>query len=294
MAEIAKRQGGTAATWQLRLAGVTAASQRRRVAAGRLHPLLRGVVAVGHPGITREGWWHAALLVAGPGSALSHITAGQARSLVTSSMPFPIHVTVPGARGRARQDRLRIHSGHLHPEDVVTFNGLRITSPARTLLDLAEILTLDELVTTLDRAEALRLHHPAALKATIARAHGRRGRRRLREALLITRPQHVLTRSKLEREALALARRHGLPPPEPNARIHGYEADLLWRDAGLVVELDSRAHHGDAIALDRDHRRDANLQAHGLRVLRFTWRQVLHDDAWVAARIAALLSRTAR
>jgi very-short-patch-repair endonuclease len=173
---------------------------------------------------------------------------------------------------------------------VVLRDGLRLTTVARTLLDLAEVLPTTQLVAVLDRCEARRLHHPKAVADVMARATGRRGLRGLRRALLIARPQDVLTRSELERRALRMIARHGLPRPEVNQRLYGHEVDLLWRDRGLVVELDGRAYHGDAIALDRDHRRDADLQARGLRVVRFTWRQVVNHERWVIERLERLLA----
>jgi very-short-patch-repair endonuclease len=102
----------------------------------------------------------------------------------------------------------------------------------------------------------------------------------LRHALLITRPEDVLTRSELERRALRIV---GAPRPEVNVRLHGYEVDLLWRDARLVVELDGSAYHDP----ERDSRKTTNLMAHGWAVMRFTWRQVVNDPAWVRSRLAA-------
>lgn len=290
-AAIAARQGGAIGTGQLRVTGLSASGVRRRVVAGRLHPMFVGVHALGHAGVGRTGWLHAALLAAGEAAALSHRTSGEHWGLL-DVRSGPIHVTVPGARGRSR-DGLTIHSAKLGAADTILRDGLRITTVARTLIDLGEQLSVEQLVEVLDRAEARRLHHPAAVAHAMARAQGRRGLRTLRAALLIARPQDVLTRSELERRALRMLARHQLPRPDVNAKLGRYEIDLLWRDQALAVELDSRAHHGDAIALDRDHRRDANLQVAGYRVLRFTWRQVLGEPAWVAHCIEHLLGTAA-
>jgi very-short-patch-repair endonuclease len=111
-------------------------------------------------------------------------------------------------------------------------------------------------------------------------ARGRRGAKPLRQALLITRPEDVLTRSELERRALRIV---GSPRPEVNVRLHGYEVDLLWRDARLVVELDGSAYHDP----ERDTRKTATLMAHGWAGMRFTWRQVVNDPAWIRSRLAA-------
>jgi very-short-patch-repair endonuclease len=150
----------------------------------------------------------------------------------------------------------------------------------RTLLDLAEIVTLDELVRTIDNATNARQLGRNTMSAVISAAKGRRGAKPLRQALLITRPEDVLTRSELERRALRVV---GSPRPEVNVRLQGYEVDLLWRDVRLVVELDGSAYHDP----ERDTRKTANLMAHGWAVMRFTWRQVVNDPAWVRSRLAA-------
>ena len=85
----------------------------------------------------------------------------------------------------------------------------------------------------------------------------------------------TLTRSEAEERFLALVRAAGLPAPEVNARILGHEVDFLWRDEGLVVEVDGFQFHSTRAAFERDRQRDAELQGAGLRVLRVTWRQVV-------------------
>jgi very-short-patch-repair endonuclease len=113
----------------------------------------------------------------------------------------------------------------------------------------------------------------------------RANRREDRQLILIDGEddQRALTFIELERRALRLISRARLPQPEVNVRLHGYEVDLLWRDARLVVELDGSAYHDP----ERDTRKTANLMAHGWAVMRFTWRQVVNDPAWVRSRLAA-------
>jgi hypothetical protein len=113
----------------------------------------------------------------------------------------------------------------------------------------------------------------------------------LRQALLITRPQDVLTRSELERRALRLIAAAGQPEPEVNVRLYRYEVDLLWRAQRLVVELDGRRWHGTPAARDRDYRRDVNLLCSGFSVMRLTWRQVVNDPEWVTRRLRQALRR---
>ncbi len=93
----------------------------------------------------------------------------------------------------------------------------------------------------------------------------------------------------MERLLLGLVRRRGLPEPEANARLHGYEVDFLWRERRVVVEMDSRAFHSDPLAFTRDRVRSNELQLRGYTVLRFTWSQVTREPELVVARIRAAL-----
>jgi very-short-patch-repair endonuclease len=291
VAEVASRQRGVVSHAQLLAAGLTPSAISRRVAAGRLHRLHRGVYAVGHTALPFTARLQAATLACGPQTVVS----SWSRAAIYELCPprLPIHVTVPGGRGR-RHRGLVVHSGVLAPHDIVTHGGLRMTSWARTMLDVAADATLDEVVDLLDRSAAKRLAATPPLLDVLARGSGRSGADRLRHAFLIVHPQGLLTRSELERRALRMVRRHRLPVPEVNARLHGYEVDFLWRDRALVVEVDGGAWHSTSTARERDTRKAANLTARGWTVLRLTWRQVVHDPAWAASRIEGTLrGRTA-
>jgi len=275
---------------QLTDAGLSQTSIDGRVAAGWLHRKHRGVFAVGHPGLTPRGEWMAATLAAGPAAVLSHRSAAALWGLARDGA-FP-SVTVPGRR-RTSARGLEVHTGRLRQDEIVLLDGIRVTSVGRTLLDLAEVLPQAELVRAIDQATNTRRLGRTTMPSVIKQAPGRRGLKPLKAALLITRPQDVLTRSELERRALELVHSADLTPPEVNARLHGYEVDLLWRAHRLVVELDSREHHGTDTALDRDTRKAGNLMAHGWRVGRLTWRQVVNDERWVRSRLAAWLDDAA-
>src|SRR5690606_28464156 len=159
--------------------------------------------------------------------------------------------------------------------------------------DLAEGLSVAHLVAVVDRCQARWLSDAAAVRSVVDRAAGRRGLRGLTRALMVVRPQDGLTRSELERRALRLRARAGIGTPGVNERLGRYEVDLLWRERGLVVELDGREWHDTADAFERDRRRDADLMAGGWRVMRLTWRQVVNEPRWVADRLrAALAHRT--
>jgi very-short-patch-repair endonuclease len=287
VAWVAARQHGVVGHAQLLDAGIGPHGVDRRTAAGWLHRVHKGVFAVGHPGLTDRGRWTAAVLAGGPEAVLSHRSAAALWGL-RPNVSF-VEVTVPGRRRRGPAGVVA-HAGALDARETVVVDGIRVTTVARTLLDLAEILPVREVVAAIDRATARRLFDADAIRATVARATGRRGLKGLRAALLVTRPQDVLTRSELERRALRLIRAARLPRPEVNAQLLGHEVDLLWRDRRLAVELDGRRTHDTPNAFESDRRRDADRMARGWRVLRLTWRQVVNDPAWVASRVGAVLA----
>jgi very-short-patch-repair endonuclease len=290
VAWVAARQHGVISLEQLARVGVTRFGVQRRVSAGWLHRRHRGVFAVGHPALTDRGRWAAAVLAGGAEAVLSHRSAGALWGLM-AEVPM-LDITVPG-RHRAAQPGVILHANRLDPQHVTRIDGLPTTSLPRTLLDLAEVLSVDALVRCIDRTgNQLRPDH---LSSMINEHHGRHGLRPLKEALLRTRPQDILTRSELERRALALIEDANLDHPEVNVRLHGYEVDLLWRDHRLVVELDGRRWHDTPFSRDRDYRRDTNLLCRGYRVMRLTWRQVVNDPVWVTRRLRqALRPSTAR
>jgi very-short-patch-repair endonuclease len=125
-----------------------------------------------------------------------------------------------------------------------------------------------------------------------ARSSGRHGARTLKTALQETHEPR-LTRSEAERRFLDLIRAARLPAPETNVRVAGYEVDFLWRAERLVVEVDGFAYHSSRAAFERDRRKDAALQAAGLRVVRVTYRQIADEREVLIARIATLHARAA-
>lgn len=137
----------------------------------------------------------------------------------------------------------------------------------RTLIDLAEVVTIRALERTVDETERLGLFDQEAIDAAIERNAGRAGTARLSWLL----------------------RAHSLPSPAVNARVGSYVVDFLWREQRVIVETDGHATHGTRAAFERDRARDARLTAAGYRVLRFTYRQIAHEPAQVAALVGAVL-----
>ena len=164
-------------------------------------------------------------------------------------------------------------------------NRIPVTTPNRTLADLAGTATRTQLARALEAAEARRLLDVPSLLAVSA---GRPGAARIRELVDKELPH---TRSDFEAAFVDLCDRYGLPRPVMNAKLHGFEVDAQWREHGLAVELDSWRHHGTRAAFERDKVRDAELHAHGITTLRFTYHQVTRRHRWVAAQLSPALGR---
>jgi hypothetical protein len=194
-------------------------------------------------------------------------------------------------RSRIGQQGILVHlPRHLDDEDSSVRDGIPVTSVARTLLDLGQALRMRELRRALDEAERLRLFDLRALERLIARSHGHRGSGLLETLLDDYRGPPPITRSELERLFLDLCHDAGLPRPQTNILLGGYEVDVAWLDQRLIVELDGHAYHHTRSAFEEDRERDAALQAAGYRVIRITHRRLEREPAEVVQLLRALLS----
>jgi very-short-patch-repair endonuclease len=267
LARVAARQHGVVTTAQLAAVGIEKSAVSRRVAAGRLHRVYRGVYAVGHTALASEGRWLAAVLACGGGAVLSHRSAAELWELLPSR-PGPVDVTVPTANGRTRRPGVRLHRAPSLPVGATTRrNAIAVTTPARTIADLRRVTGTDDQRRALRQAEFLGLDL------------GDRGG-----------AQSEPTRSGLERRFLGLCRRHRLPAPEVNAPIGPYEVDFLWQAQRLVVETDGYNAHRGRLAFEADRARDAALTLLGYTVVRFTHRQVVDEAPQVGRTLRALLA----
>jgi very-short-patch-repair endonuclease len=201
----------------------------------------------------------------------------------------PIDITVPSRSKRSRPG-IRVHfTRTLHSLDVRSRDGLPLTAPARTLIDVAEILPSRDLERAYEEAQIQAVVRPAHLRDALQRSSGRRGASAIRK-LLAQKVEPALTRSEAERRVLALLRSAEIDPTATNARVGPYEVDFLWSAHRLIVEVDGYAYHSSRDAFERDRERDATLQAAGYRVIRLTWRQVHHRPEAVIARLAQALA----
>jgi hypothetical protein len=289
IAELAERQHGVVARRQLVGLGEDAVEWRLRM--GRLHRLHRGVYAVGHKVLSRKGRWMAAVLYCGPDAALSHRSAAALWGIREPSSGA-IEVTIP-RKSRSRES-IRRHRAVLAADELTTAAQIPVTTVPRTLLDLSASLPTDRLEQTLRQSERLRIYDTLSLGEMLARHPRHRGARSIRECLRRRRdaPPGV-TREELEARFLAFLDRAGLPRPRLNAwlslRDRRYQADCLWRDRSLIVELDGYASHGTRIAFEDDRERDRILQVEGWRVIRVTWQQLHESGGKIAADLRRLL-----
>jgi predicted transcriptional regulator of viral defense system len=285
IARLATRQHGVVTRRQLEALGLTRSAVGRRAVAGQLHRIHRGVYAVGHPVLGRYGRWMAAVLAAGPGAALSHASAAALWEIRASSATRT-DVSVPRASGRVKRARLRVHrAGALRRDEVTTHHGIPVTTPARTLLDIASSLPCRALERALDEAEILELFDLRQLHKAIDAHRGQRGARALAAALEEHDAGTTLTKSELEELMLALCKTYGLERPLVNEDVAGLEVDFLFAARRLVVEADSWRFHRTRRAFERDRQRDAILARAGYRTLRFTHRQMTGAPAEVAQTI---------
>lgn len=277
VASVAQRQHGRVSVAQLHALGLTASAIHARVQAGRLYRVHRGVYAVGHLAHLPWGAEAAALLACGLGAVLCHWSA--AAVCRAASRVEEVHVLVEHRR-RLTRPGITVHrTTSLPSSDVQVRHGLPLTSPTRTILDLAPYLSTAALERLLTESFVQRLvdRDELARRATTRIGH------------LLDDGAARITRSEAERRLLRLIRRAGLPEPETNVRVHGFEVDLLWRDARLIVEVDGFHAHGHRAAFERDRRRDQALHAAGYTTLRVTWRQIAEEpEALVALLVRSL------
>jgi very-short-patch-repair endonuclease len=190
-----------------------------------------------------------------------------------------IHVTVPPS-GRAKRLGLVLHRCKIVADSVTVRNRIPVTTPTRTLVDLAATATRAQLIRAVEAAQH---HHLLDLPSVRSAAAGRPGAKAL---LAITQHETRHTRSELEAAFLSVLDDHGIPRPHMNAVIHGHEVGAYWPDHNLAVELDSRRHHLTPRAFEQDRRRDGDLHRHGVATLRFTYAQITRDRGWVVQTLA--------
>jgi len=285
--ELAQSQHGVVSRPQLLELGFSPDAIKHRIGSGRLHPVWRGTYAVGRPQLTRHGRWLAAVLSCGPDALLSH---GSAAALweVGSDEGSRSEVVVP-ARVFRRRPGIVVHRRANLTEEGSVHQGIPVTLPVVTLIDIALRLTPGRLEAAINDADKRNLANPEELRSAVDSLARRPGIARVREVL--DRRTFAITDSALERRFLRIVREAGLPPPETQCNLHGYRVDFYWPDVGLVVETDGLRYHRTPAQQARDRLRDQAHAAAGLTCLRFTHAQIRYEAGYVQATLIAVHRR---
>jgi very-short-patch-repair endonuclease len=284
LAEIAERQHGLIRGYQLAAAGLSPDAIARRVANGSLHRLFPGVYALGHAKLSREGRWLACVYACGDGAALGFRSAGLLRG-ISRHHDGRVDVVVP--RQRRPKQGIRLHTSRgLQADDVTIHDGIPVTTVARTLVDLADVLTPHQLVRVIREAEFRGLFDAADTSAAMVRARGRHRLGVLEQAVAMYLDGAGGTKSANEDAFVPLARRAGLGEPRSNARVAGIEVDFSWPGLPLVVEIDGEQHALRPVRRDDDWRDDW-LRGAGYTVLRFTAFELAQRPEGIVAALRA-------
>lgn len=264
LAQIAGRQHGVVTREQLAAVGIDKSGVTRRVQAGRLHRLHRGVYAVGHRSLSWRGRWLAAVLAAGDGAVLSH-TSAVALWEFLRPIQGPVHVTVAAAVRRKQRPGIVVHhSRTLTPRDITRRHGIAVTTPARTISDVRGTIEPYLFRRALRQAELAGhcVPHLSAVKRT---------------------------RSDLELLFLTFCERHDFPRPLVNQRVHGHRIDFFFAEQRVAVETDFWDYHRGSVAFEDDHARDLELRGHGITTRRYTGDQIEATSDAVAADLREAL-----
>ena len=287
IAALAARQHGVVTRAQLLAAGIAPDTVRSRVRTRRLVPVHHGVYRVG-PVVDPRAREMAAALACGAGAVVSHYSGAALWERLPQRDGMLVDVTVPHHH-RGRRPGLRVYRVRALPEEEVTvLDVIPITTPARTILDLAGVAPPRRVEQALARAIREALTTPAEVLGLLAR-HPRRPGGPLLRALLEREGGPAFTRSEAEERFLALVRKAGLPEPELNVDVGGHEVDFLWRRERLVVEVDGFEFHSSRDRFENDRRRDADLFGLGLRVVRVTWRHITEELEATLVRVTRAL-----
>jgi very-short-patch-repair endonuclease len=253
--------------------GFTPKGIKHRVATGRLHPISKGVYAVGRPELTPRGRWMAAVLACGDRAALSHRSAAELWGIGYEEKGR-IDVTVTGRREIKRTGLKVRMRPKLSERSVVRRFGIPITNPVQTLIDLATELKPMRLERAVNQADVHDLVDPETLRTALDGFVGTPGVKTLKT--LLDRHTFRLSDSDLEILFRPLARAAAFPSPLSKHWVLGYEVDFWFPGHGLVVETDGLRYHRTPAQQARMVKRDQTHASAGLRVLRFTHWQIAH------------------
>ena len=292
-ATLADAQQGVVKRLQLVELGLHPRAIDRRIAAGRLHILHSGVYSVGDRCLPPLGRLTAAVYAAGRGAVASHRSAAVLHALRAYD-GWPEVTARPGTR---KHDDIRISRAAIEPDEIMVIQGIPVTTVARTLLDLAAVDAAG-VQKAVRQAEFLGLFDLVEVSRLLERYPRRRGTARLRKMIRAFADSDVRTRSDMEDRFHALVLDENLPAPELNGTValgeSTIEADAVWREEKLIVELDGRQSHATRRAFEVDRERDRAAAVHGWLVIRITWRQLNEHPRRLTRDIRRLLHERRR
>lgn len=282
---VASRQKGLIRSRQLYDAGRSRAAVNRLVAAGWLYPIYDGVYAVGHTALSTDAQYLAATYALWPDGVLGHHSAAALHGIARAG--GPIHVIVPTYNGHPHRGTIRVHRQAIREEEAETRHGIPCTTLCRTIMDLAASAPrlLDD---AFEEAQVLHGLAPEELACALACRRGHRGTARLRR-MLDGAVDPAQVQSRLELRFLRLCAAYGLPRPLTQVRLGRWPVDFYFPDERVAVETDGRRYHASAAKRRRDARKDRDIEALGVLLLRLMWADVADRPSDVASVLNATL-----
>ena len=287
IAQMASRTWGVVTRAQLLAAGISDREIHHRLSTGALIRVHPGIYRVGHTARSTEATYLAAVWACGPRAALSGRAAAHLLGLIRGrAAPPPPEVTAETNRRVSGVRTTRARTG-LRP-DVMTWRGIPVTTVARTIVDLAGRLSLNDLALACHEAGVQHRTTPGQVREVLSRRPNTKGARKLR---LIFEGDAPALLSRLERGFRKLLTDADLPLPDFNRPAGGRRVDCRWDWVPLTVELDSYTFHHSRHAWEQDRRREREARARGDEFRRYTWGDVFEEPAGVLRELRPFLRR---
>jgi hypothetical protein len=283
IAELARVRHGVVTRRRLLAVGITVAEVRSRLRSGPLILEYPGVYRVGHQAPSREATYVAAVEACGDGALLCGRAAAHLHRLIRGPAPPP---EVLARNERRIEGILTRRRRRFDPREAAVVLGIPVTTVARTLVDLAAVLSVDALARACHEADVLHRTTPDEVEAVLARRSRSPGAGRLRAVM---RGDVKVTLSTLERSFLRLLRAEGLPLPVTNRPAGGRRVDGRWPELRVTVELDSYQFHRSRHAWEQDRRREREAHARGDDFRRYTYGDVCEEPRLLVAELRSLL-----
>lgn len=288
---LAARQYSLAHRQQALDLGMTPRQIHARLGSGWFVPLHRSVYRVGPGSDSPEQAVLAACLATGSLAVASHRSAAALWALrgVESAGP---EITLFADRHRPLDGVVVHRTSAIEKVDISRTCRIRVTAPARTLLDLGAVVPVGVVESALEDALMRRLVTFALLAATLERlgGPGRNGAGVLRALVEERDPATAPTESMLEDELFRVLLRGGLPEPVRQYEVAGVRLDGAYPDIRLGIEADSRIWHGGRLDVQRNSDKGNVLVAQGWRVLHFTAGDVRRRPSYVVGSVARELA----